>query len=96
MDTSKLMPCYFGSALKQIINWAVAARKKYPGKRILTTKLDVKVAFRRCHLNADTAMQTNGPVSVLETHPPTTIKFNAVLIFNCFDDVIVHKHLNRV
>ena len=27
VDTSKLMPCYFGSALKQIINWAVAARK---------------------------------------------------------------------
>ena len=39
---------------------------------------------------------TEGPLSVLETHPPATIKFNAVLIFNCFDDVIVHKHLNRI
>ncbi len=27
VDTSKLMPCYFGLALKRIINWAVAARK---------------------------------------------------------------------
>jgi len=52
------MPCYFGSALKRIINWAVAARKKYPGKRILATKLDIKAAFRRCHLNAETAVQT--------------------------------------
>ncbi len=58
VDTSKLMPCYFGSALKRIINWAVAARKKYPGKRILATKLDIKAAFRRCHLNAETAVQT--------------------------------------
>jgi hypothetical protein len=58
VDTSKLMPCYFSLALKRVINWAVASRKKYPGKRILATKLDIKVAFRRCHLNVDTAVQT--------------------------------------
>jgi hypothetical protein len=52
------MPCYFGQAMKQIINWAVAAQKKYPNIRILATKLDIKAAFRRCPLNASTAIQT--------------------------------------
>ena len=58
VDTDELMPCYFGQALRRLINWAVAARKLYPNKRILATKLDVKVAYRRCHLNAMIASQT--------------------------------------
>ncbi len=58
VDKEQLMPCYFGRALKQLINWMVAAWKRYPKKRILTTKLDVKAAFQRCHLNASTAVQT--------------------------------------
>ncbi len=58
VDEEQLMPCYFGRALKRLINWTVAARKRYPEKRILATKLDVKAAFRRCHLNALTAVQT--------------------------------------
>ena len=58
VDKEQLMPCYFGQAMKRIINWAVAARKKYPNTRILATKLDIKAAFRRCHLNASTAIQT--------------------------------------
>ncbi len=58
VDEEKLVPCYFGRALKRIINWCVAARRRFPGKRILATKLDVKAAFRRCHLNASTAVQT--------------------------------------
>jgi hypothetical protein len=52
------MPCYFGRALRRLINWAVAAQKLYPNKRILATKLDVKAAYRRCHLNAMIAIQT--------------------------------------
>jgi len=51
VDKKQLMPCYFGQAMKRIINWAVAARKKYPNIRILATKLDIKAAFQRCHLN---------------------------------------------
>jgi hypothetical protein len=58
VDEEQLMPCYFGRALKQLINWTVTARKRYPKKRILATKLDVKAAFQRCHLNALTAVQT--------------------------------------
>jgi hypothetical protein len=58
VDKEKLMPCYFGKALKRLINWAVAARKLHPKKRILASKLDVKAAFCQCHLNASTAVQT--------------------------------------
>ncbi len=58
VNKDELMPCYFGRALRRLINWAVAARKIYPNKRILATKLDVKAAYRRCHLNAATAVQT--------------------------------------
>ena len=46
VDKEQLMPCYFGQAMKRIINWAVAAQKKYPNIRILATKLDIKAAFR--------------------------------------------------
>ena len=42
-----LLPCRFGACVKRIINWAVAARRKYPGKRILATKIDYKSAYRR-------------------------------------------------
>ena len=40
------------------MNWAVAARRKQPNKRILASKIDYKSAYRRCHLNADAAVQT--------------------------------------
>jgi hypothetical protein len=58
VDEEQLMPCYFGRALRRIINWTVAAQKQYPNKWILATKLDVKTTFQRCHLNALTAVQT--------------------------------------
>jgi hypothetical protein len=44
--------------MQQLINWAVAARKLYPNRRILATKLNVKTAYPRCHLNAAIAVQT--------------------------------------
>jgi hypothetical protein len=52
------MPCYIGRAIKCLIKWAVATRRKYPNKRILATKLDIKLACRQCHLNTTTAIQT--------------------------------------
>ncbi len=54
----ELMSCYLGRTLRRILNWAAAAWKKYPNKRILATKLVVKAALCQCHLNAITAMQT--------------------------------------
>ena len=44
--------------MRRLINWAVAARRLFPNKRILATKLDVKAAYRQCHLNATIATQT--------------------------------------
>jgi hypothetical protein len=58
VDKDKLMPCYFGKALKRLIDWAVPARMLYPKKRILATKLNAKAAFQQCHLNAMMAVQT--------------------------------------
>jgi hypothetical protein len=45
VNPERLMPCYFGTAIRRIINWAVAAKKRYPKKRILAMKLDVEAAF---------------------------------------------------
>jgi hypothetical protein len=52
------MPCYFRKPMKHLINWAVATCRKYPNKRILATKLNIKAAYRQCHLNAAMAIQT--------------------------------------
>ena len=40
------------------MNWAVAARMKFPSRRIFASKIDYKSAYRRCHLGSDTAIQT--------------------------------------
>ncbi len=48
----------YGTCLKRIINWTVAARRnKYPGRRIFASKIDFKSAFRHCNLSAATAIQ---------------------------------------
>ena len=54
----ELLPCMFGGCLRRLINWAVAARLKHPGCKILATKIDYASAFRREHLNWSTAIQT--------------------------------------
>ena len=54
----RLLPCMFGGTLRRLINWAVAARRRYPRYRILATKADFKSAYRRCHLNWMTALTT--------------------------------------
>ena len=43
-----LLPCRFGACI----------RRRYPNRRILATKADYKSAYRRCHLNWETAIQT--------------------------------------
>jgi len=53
-----LLPCKFGACIKRLANWAVAARRLYPNRRILATKIDYKSAYRRCHLHWKTAIQT--------------------------------------
>jgi hypothetical protein len=58
VKTDKLLPCLFGACIKRIVNWAVTARRLFPDVPILASKIDFKSAFRRCHLNAATAVQT--------------------------------------
>jgi hypothetical protein len=53
-----LQACRFGFCIRQIINWAVAARCEYPNYHIFAAKIDYKSAYRQGHLNAETALQT--------------------------------------
>ena len=58
LDKSLLLPCQFGWVIRRMINWVVAARRKYPNRRIYATKSDFKSAYRRCHLYFLTALQS--------------------------------------
>ena len=58
LQQDKLHPCYFGWVIRRLINWTVAARRKYPNQRILATKVDFKSAYRRLHLHHRIAQQT--------------------------------------
>jgi hypothetical protein len=53
-----LLPCRFGTYILQLVNYAVATRKKYPNRRILVTKIVYKSAYHCCHLNWLIAVQT--------------------------------------
>jgi hypothetical protein len=57
-DTDLLQQCKFGKCLLRLINWVVAARRKYPNWRILTKKDDFKSAYCQMHLNWETAART--------------------------------------
>ena len=54
----ELLPVRYGHCIKRIINWIVAARRKYPNTKILGCKVDIKSAYRRVHLAWQTALQT--------------------------------------
>ena len=53
-----LLTCPFAHSLRRFINYVVALRRKYPESRIYCCKVDYKSAFRRMHLNADTAVKS--------------------------------------
>ena len=48
----------YGHALLRLIHYIVACREKYPNKRILLSKFDLKPTYRRCHMNYDTTIQS--------------------------------------
>ncbi len=58
IDTDLLQQCKFGKCLVMLINWMVAARRKYPNQRILVKKDNIKSAYRQMHLSWDTAIKT--------------------------------------
>jgi hypothetical protein len=47
----------YGRCLTQLLCWIVEARWQLPRKHILLQKIDVKLAYQRCHLNSATAVQ---------------------------------------
>ncbi len=57
-DTSQFQQCKFGKCLLRLINWAVAARKKYPNQQIMAKKDDFKLAYHCLHLHSKTAVKT--------------------------------------
>ena len=57
VDKDDLLPCRFGACLKILMRWTVAARNKFPGMKILSSKIKYKLAYRQCHLNANTEIQ---------------------------------------
>ena len=48
----------YGFCIRRIVNWAVAARRRFPGRKILATKIDYKSAYRRGILHFATALKT--------------------------------------
>ena len=48
----------YGHALLCLIHYIVACRRKFPNKKILLSKCDLKSAYRRCHMKYDTAIQS--------------------------------------
>ena len=53
-----LEPCMFGHALVRIIHYIVNTRSRFPNKKIWIRKEDLKSAYRRMHLNAETSFQS--------------------------------------
>ncbi len=46
-----LMLCIYGTCLKRLINWTIAARRIYPNKWIMVNKIDFESAFWHCNSN---------------------------------------------
>jgi hypothetical protein len=53
-----LQACRYGFCIPLLINWALAARRKYPNRQILAAKIDYKSAYRWGILHYKTALQT--------------------------------------
>ena len=61
VKSEKLEPCKFSFVL---IHYIVALRRKHPNTRIWIRKEDIKLAFRRLHLNAQTAFRSTVRVKI--------------------------------
>jgi hypothetical protein len=65
-NTEDMFPCMYGACLRRLLNWACAARAKFPTIPICASKADFKSAYRRCHLNLSTALQSCTQVEINE------------------------------
>jgi hypothetical protein len=55
--TAELTPARFGRALMRLLHYVCLLRRRFPGERLLLTKVDCKSAYRRIHLRATTALK---------------------------------------
>ena len=55
--TDELTPARFGRALMRFLHYAYRLRRLFPSERLLITKVDCKSAYRRVHLQAETAVK---------------------------------------
>jgi hypothetical protein len=66
-DSSTLQQCMFGKCLLRLINWKVAARRKFPNCKIFAKKDDFKSAYCRCHLHWLTASKSVTQIKELQS-----------------------------
>ena len=64
LDKMQLKPCMFGHTMSRIIHQIVNLRKNFPQKRIWIRKEDFKSAYRRLHVNAETALKSAVRISI--------------------------------
>ena len=57
MSTIVWSPARFGRALMRLLHYICLLRRRFPGERLLLTKVDCKSAYRRIHLQATTALK---------------------------------------
>jgi hypothetical protein len=53
-----LQACRYGFCIRQLVNWAVVAKRKHPHKCILASKIDFKSAYQQGTLHFKTALLT--------------------------------------
>jgi hypothetical protein len=54
----RLLACIYGGDVRQLVNWVVTARRKKPTTTLNATKIDIKAAYCRLHINAKIAAQS--------------------------------------
>ncbi|KAI2505693.1 hypothetical protein MHU86_8752 [Fragilaria crotonensis] len=58
VDVSQLTPARFGRALSRLLHSVCFLRRRFPQERLLLTKVDCKSAYRRIHLQPNTAAKS--------------------------------------
>jgi hypothetical protein len=58
VEKEKLQQFMYGWCLTCLLCWIVEARQQFPRKHILLQKINVKLAYWRCHLHSAMAVQT--------------------------------------
>ena len=58
VDESRLTPARFGRAMSRLLHAVSFLRHRFPGEVLLLTKVDCKSAYRRIHLQPNTAVKS--------------------------------------